>query len=372
MSVRVVISGAGAASAAGLGVARLAEAVKAGKSLARPCSLFDASSFPVPDACEVPALDPRALALKPKDAKVLARASVVALAALEDLRAGFSAPFVSDPWKAGFFLGVGLEQSDHRDMPAALAVSRTPDAKLSIERLAKEGVANMNPLAALRTLPNLAMCHLGMKLGDTAPRGANAAYSPFDAAAIEAVGAAAASVRRRECEVALAGGADSFLSVFGWTMLSRLGLLSDARRAGEGAALFVVEDAKRAAGAGRPILAEITGMGSAGDATATGKDGLAAAKQAIRTALSWDSPDPAPVDAAILSGATDAAALESIVKGARAVHPRAVIGESGAGTGALGIALAVSEIAAGARRALATGCGWGGSHAAILLSRWKE
>jgi 3-oxoacyl-[acyl-carrier-protein] synthase II len=241
----------------------------------------------------------------------------------------------------------------------------------------------MNPLASLRTLPNLAMCHLAMKLGDGAPRGANAAYSPFDAASIEAVGAAAEAVRRGECDVALAGGADSLLSVFGWTMLKRLELLSANRRAGEGAALFVVETAKRAQDGGRPILAEIAGFGSAADSSPVGKPTIAGAKQAIRAALAWGATKPALVDVAVLSGVSaDHVGFETVVKEAsstrrlgrpapKVIQPRAVLGESGAGSGALNVALALSEIAHGATRALATGSAWGGSHAALVLKRWK-
>lgn len=369
---RVVVSGVGVVSAAGIGLEALGAAIAKGATLARPARLLDASGFPNGMVCEVDGLDARALARSPKEAKVLSRASVLALGALADLVAKVPAPFVDDPWKAGLFLGVGLEQGDHRDLLATASASRGSGARIALGKLATEGVAAMNPLSALKTLPNMALAHIAMKLGDAAPRGPNAAYSPWDASALEAVAAATEAIHRGECDVALAGGADAMVSVFGLTTLHRLLLSRDGVPPGEGAALFLLETAERASAAGRPALATIEGLGSASDAAPPGVPNEAGALQAIQAALAWGAIKPGTIDVGVGSGVASGAfarAMRGARKAPQAASPfsdvRPILGECGAATGAMSLAAALTLVGQG-RGVVASG-GVGGAYAALVL-----
>ncbi|HVO30991.1 MAG TPA: beta-ketoacyl synthase N-terminal-like domain-containing protein, partial [bacterium] len=354
---RAVISAVGMVTAAGSGMRAFADALARGELLAKPATLLDTSGFPAPAVCEVPGLDPRALARVPKDAKMLARSAVLSLGALADLRAGTPGALFGDPWRSGLFLGVGMEQGDHRDVLSMLTVSRGRKTSLLLSKIAAYGMGAMNPIASLKTLPNMSLAHVGIKLGDEAPRGANAAYSPFDAAPLEALGAAAAAVWSGECEAALAGGVDAPISLFGMTTFHRLGVASATRPMGEAAALFLVEPPERAALAGRTPLALIEGWGSASDGAPTARPRTTTLAAAVTDALSWHGMTAASIDSVSLSAGDplpDAHALggEGLARAEVAV-PRRVFGEAVAGSGALAIAGALSQIARGRKRALA-------------------
>lgn len=380
MRRRAVITATGIATAAGVGRKAFGDALAGGRSLARPVTLFDASTFPCAVACEVPGLDAKRLARVPKEAKVLARASVVALAALEDLVAAAPAPWAADPWGQGLYLGVGLEQGDHRDVLPPLAASRHGNRRISIGRLATQGLDAMNPLSSLKTLPNMALAHIAMKLGDAAPRGPNAAYSPFDSASLEAIAAAAEAVLAGEIDVALAGGTDSAVSLFGLTTFARLKAPGLGIPLGEAAALFLVEEAAVAEAAGRKPLAEIEGFGSAGDGAAIGDPSAQGFAEAARGAIEFAGSAAREIDGLVVSGqarrrsAKDVAGVEAVL-GTRlvaehAVAPREVFGQCVAAGGALGVAAALDRIAAGAwRRVLVTAGAFGGSYSAMILKR---
>ena len=363
---RVVVTGAGVVTAAGPGLRALADALAKGVSLARPITLFDASRFPVPLGCEVPGLDAKTLARTPKDAKVLARSAVLALGALEDLKANRPGKWFDDPWKAGIFLGVGMEQGDHRDVLPMLAASRRR-GKLVLRNLALQGMDAMNPLSSLKTLPNMSLAQIGIKLGDDAPRGPNAAYSPFDAASIEAIASAAESIVDGECDVALAGGVDAPISLFGMTTFLRLGVLREDRPLGEAAALFLLEEESGARAAGRRPIAMIEGWGSASDGARTGavsgETWAASAADAMRwagdaretiTHVCASAGDP-PFDGASLG-----------LPHARVVTVRRVFGETAAAGGALALAAALVQ---DAERVLVTAGAFGGSAASLVVRR---
>lgn len=375
---RAVISGAGLVTAAGAGMKAFGDALLAGASLAKPITHLDAATFPCAVACEVPGLDAKKLARVPKEAKVLARASVLALGALEDLLGAAPAPWTKEPWDAGFFLGVGLEQGDHRDLLAPLAAT-SRGRRLGLARLATSGLDAMNPLSSLKTLPNMALAHVGIKLGEAAPRGPNAAYSPFDSASLEAVAAAAEAVLGGECEVALAGGVDAPVSLFGLTTFARIRVPGLGTPLGEAAALFLVEEAQAAREAGRTALAEIEAFGSAADAAPIGVPSAQGFADAAGAAFAFAGQAARELDAVVVSGyasrsAPDLAGLEAVL-GERldpngAIAPREVFGQCAAAGGALGVAAAVDALTRGrAHRVLVLAGAFGGSYTAMLLKK---
>ncbi len=364
--MKAVISGVGLVSAAGSGTTPFHGALRAGVPLARPIDRFDASTFPVPLAGEVPGLDARRLARAPKEAKLLARASVLALGALADLERACPAPWGCDPWRTGLFLGVGLEQGAIDDVVPSIAASAR-GGRIDDRLLASDGMPALHPLASLKTLPNMALGTIAMRLGDRAPRGMNAAYAPFDAAAVEAVEGAVAALDDGDVEVALAGGVDAPVSPMGLLTFHRLGV---TRPLGEAAALFLVETAAGAAAGGRPVLAEIAGIGRASDDAVPGRPRATGAVGALAAALDRAGRTGSAIDAAVVSGAADAQALESVgIRTDRRVEPAAIVGECAAAGGAVGIAAALALLADGASRVVVGAAAFGGAYGAIVLER---
>lgn len=365
VSRRAVISGVGVVTAAGSGMAALSAALEDGKLLATPVAAFDGSGFPIAVACEVPGLDARALARTPKDAKILARSAVLALGALEDLKRSTPGRWFADPWTAGFFLGVGMEQGDHRDVLAMLAASRRR-GKVLLARLASQGMDAMNPLSSLKTLPNMSLAQIGIKLGDDAPRGPNAAYSPFDAASIEAVAAAAEAIVTGECDVALAGGVDAPVSLFGMTTFHRLGIVREARPLGEAAALFLVETEEHARAHGRTPLVSLRGWGAASDGNRVGVESWETVAASARAALAWAGAGSIrEIVASAGDPVYDGDALGCRGVGVTAV--RRVFGETCAAGGALALAAAIGRLAGSRDRALVTAGAFGGAAASLVV-----
>ena len=366
-SRRAVISGVGVVTAAGSGMSALSAALEEGRLLAKPVAAFDASGFPVAVACEVPGLDARALARTPKDAKILARSAVLALGALEDLKASTPGRWFDDPWTAGFFLGVGMEQGDHRDVLGMLAASRRR-GKVILARLASQGMDAMNPLSSLKTLPNMSLAQIGIKLGDDAPRGPNAAYSPFDAASIEAVAAAAEAIVTGECDVALAGGVDAPVSLFGMTAFHRLGIVRDARPLGEAAALFLVETEDRARANGRTPLVELRGWGAASDGNRVGLESWETVAASARGALAWAGGGAGSIREIVSSVGDPVYDGDAFgCRGVKVTAVRRVFGETCAAGGALALAAAIGRLAESRDRALVTAGAFGGAAASIVV-----
>lgn len=365
---RVVISGVGAVTPAGIGLTPLRDALVAGAPLARPIQSFDAGTFPMSIAGQVPQLDPKAWVKRRKDVKLLSRDSLLAVGAARDLLDAHVAALPEDRFAAGLFLGVGLEEGDPDELTRTLVPS-TKDGAVQMDALAAEGMGQMNPLASLKTLPNMALGHIAIQCG---LRGPNYALSPFDSAGLQAVGEATRAIQRGEIDVAVAGATDAKVSVFGLTTFARLGYLAqtgtgevpppfDVRRSGacpaEGAAVFLLEEEHRARNRGASILAEVGGIGEASDGARVGPpespDGFIAA---MRAALEDAKIEPRRVAAVHPAGGGSRAGdhSESVailnVLGSRAwvFTTKHVLGDAFAAGGVLGVAGAVCALGAGA------------------------
>jgi len=154
-----------------------------------------------------------------------------------------------------------------------------------------------------RLMGNAAASHISMRHGLTGPA---FAVSSACASSNHALGLAFRMVRDGQAPAMLAGGAEAMLCFGGVKAWESLRVMSpdgcrpfDARRngmvMGEGAAIFVLEDAERAAARGARPLAEIAGFGmtaDAGDIVVPSAEGAAAA---MRQALAEAAMDPAEV-----------------------------------------------------------------------------
>jgi len=378
---RVVVTGAGVVSAAGIGVEAFWRACVEGRAALRPPERFPAARFGPILAGEVPgplAAGEEASCRFARDAADEA----VRAARLDDGRLPPASGVV-----VGSCLGATLQTLRDAAPP---------------EPIAYGGFASpAHRLADLHRLSGPVM-----------------AISSACTSGLAAIAAAAGCVRRGEADVMLAGGADA-LSEFVMSGFSILHVLTttrvrpfDRRRdglaLGEGAGMVVLEARDAALDRGARILAEILGDGSAGDAhhmigPVTEGAGL---RRAMAAALDDARLDAGVVDfvaahgtGTVPSDGMEMTALRDLL-GERAAHVpinsiKAVVGHALGAAGAFGVVMAVRtmvegiippttnleepvegctlDLVAGAarrrpvRRALTIASGFGGHNVALLL-----
>jgi 3-oxoacyl-(acyl-carrier-protein) synthase len=300
--VTAVITGVGAVSAFGVGVAPLFAGLAAGSGAVSTIRSFDASTFPTHVAGEVPVprLDAAWLRELLGEACAPLADELDAAGALRDRKVGFALVAADEAWRsagcgdgeraAALVIALGLEQALLDDLPpfydpAARAITWPQAACVAGTRF--------------RARVDLAARTVHRMLALAGPITVNASAC---AAGTLAIGHAASLIERGAADVVLCGGADSMVNPLGFGGMCRLGAPSprdaidacrpfDRRRdglvIGEGAAMFVVESAARARARGARPLAAILGWGSTQDGyrvTAPRPDG-AAARRAMARAL---------------------------------------------------------------------------------------
>ena len=293
-----VITGMGAVTAFGAGVDVLWSGLAAGTGAVGPIRSFPTEAFPVQVAGEVPVIQTDSAWVRAASrSDALAPDVLVALAAdgaLRDRKVAFALAAAAQAWSAAhcgdaersaaLVLGLGLERGFPEDSATLMAGARMD--------WSREDGAGL-PVVRFRASVDLAGRAVRRALG---LRGALVTHVSACAAGALAVAHAAALVRRGEADVVLCGAADSMVNPLGLAGMWRLGALSPRHAAdacrpfdrdrdgvamGEGAAIFVVEDAARARARGVEPLCAILGAGSSQDAyraTAPRPDGLAAAR----------------------------------------------------------------------------------------------
>ncbi len=240
---RVVVTGLGAVTAFGAGVAALRAGAWSGASAIAPVTLFDVSRFAAGTAAEVRNV-PADPAGETDD-----RTARLALAASAEALAGLAGPAFGGT-DAGICVGTTLSGNE------------------TWRRGLAEGAPHLS-----RSSPGALAALLARRHGAGGPV---ATVSTACASGTAAVGLGAAWVREGRAARVLAGGADA-LSAFVFSGFDALRALSasaarpfDAARdgltLGEGAAFLLLEDEEAARRRGARVLARVTGYGSAADA----------------------------------------------------------------------------------------------------------
>ncbi len=273
---RVVITGMGAVTPLGAGVAASWEKILAGKSGVRQIRQFKSDDFPVRiggevdvDRLETPALGD---ALRP----FVTRSVKLGAWALEEAwrDAGLEQDDY-DPWRAGLMVGA-----------SNFPVFGEDDNTWPTEALDQEHYRDQY-LAICRALPDLlAQREMGMVSTLLAARyplkGPCMTVQSACASATQAIGEAFQMIRHGQVDVMVAGGADSMLSALCVTGFTLLGATSfhqgdptkacrpfDRKRdglvMGEGAGLVILEDLALAQRRGARIHAELIGYGTSCD-----------------------------------------------------------------------------------------------------------
>ncbi len=263
---RVVITGVGAVTPAGVGVEALWDKLMSGETCIAPIERFDTSDYEVHIAAEVRDFDGTEHGLSKKEARRFERFVQYAIVAADEA-----------------LEQSGLEVTDgNRDRIAVVfgtGIGGIDELQKSFATLEEKGPKRVNPLFIPTMIGNIAAGNLAIRYG---MRGECLNVVTACATGAHCIGTALRDIRHGYIDAALVGGTEESVSpicIAGFTNLSALtraedptqaSLPFDARRggfvAGEGAGALVIESLESALARGAQPIAEITGFGSTGDA----------------------------------------------------------------------------------------------------------
>jgi len=331
---RIVITGLGMLSPAGVGVEALAHAIHAGRSAVCTPTHFDPSSYPSRVTGVVPEFDMADGVRKDqkrylrKNAKVMARDIQLAVAAANrairdsglpvgDEKAGQPVLPTIDHTRIGMVFGTNFIPTDPNDLARPIRAA-SADGGFSLKGWGERGIPQMFPLWLLKYLPNMHTCHTGV-LWDA--QGPSNSLTTSDAGGLLALDEAVRIIRRGAADWMLAGGAESRINpllLIRYSLLGRLATANDTpasasrpfdtdrtgQVAAEGAAVFMIEPLEVAEKRGARVYGEVLGTG-AGTTTAgvnaCDPDGRATAT-AVRAALADAGLKPADLGAVLAHG----------------------------------------------------------------------
>jgi 3-oxoacyl-[acyl-carrier-protein] synthase II len=265
-SPRVVITGMGAVTPLGLDVTTTWQNMLRGQSAIDTITHFNSAPLPVHIAAEIKEFDPHHY-ITPKEARRMSRPTQLAVsAAVQAIQsAGLSYPFNGElAERSGVLVGTAMGGFD------------------KVEQGVKEyvrGLNRVNPFNLPASSPNLSAFHICVELN---AQGYTNTISTACAAGTMALSEAAEVIKRGDCEVMIAGGAEAHInemSMVGFIAMRALSTHNshpaeasrpfDATRdgfiLGEGAAMFVLENAEHARARNAHIHGEILGGAHSSD-----------------------------------------------------------------------------------------------------------
>ena len=263
---RVVITGMGAVSPAGVGVQALWDAVMGRACCIGPVTRFDTADYDVHIAAEVRDFDATEHGITKKEARRFERFVQYAIVASDEALAQS---------------GLNLEAEDTARIACVFGtgIGGIDELQSGFFTLAEKGPKRVSPLFIPTMIGNIAAGNLSIRYG---LRGECLNVVTACATGAHSIGAAVRDIRHGYIDAALAGGSEESVSPICLAGFSNLGALSkaedptqaslpfDVRRAGfvagEGAGAVVLESLEHALERGATVLAEITGFGSTGDA----------------------------------------------------------------------------------------------------------
>ncbi len=227
---RVVVTGLGIVAPNGIGKDAFWEACASGRSGVRPIASFDPTGYPVGIAAEVPEFDmtPHIPAEHRKSLKIMGRAArfgvTAASQAVKDSGLDLNR---EDPERIGVVMGTGLVPINLPEIAPLLSAASDPDGQWNLEKIGRAGTQSLFPLWILKYLPNMTAAHISLIHNAQGP---NSTITTACAAGTQAVGEAFRLIGRGDCDLALAGGADSRIDPLLILAYSALG--ARARRTG--------------------------------------------------------------------------------------------------------------------------------------------
>lgn len=303
---RVVITGMGWITPLGHDIESAWQALLRGESGIAPTTLFDASTFPTRFCAEVKGFDlAKHLGADAKRHGGASRNSQFALAAASHAwrHAALDRWTALDPSRVGVYLGGGEGPVDFFSFAAAAVRGWLAGGgkHLDTAEWGRVAMGRLDPVCEFEQDPNLAAGHLAVQFKAAGP---NFNTLTACAASTQAIGEAAAIIRRDDADVIISGGTHSMVHPLGVTGFNRLTALStrndlmqrasrpfdrtrDGFVLGEGSGVVILESLEHARNRGAAVLGEIIGYGSTADAfrvTDIHEDGrgpLAAMKMAL-------------------------------------------------------------------------------------------
>lgn len=353
---RVVITGMGAVSPAGIGVAALWDAAMAGRCCIGGITRFDTTDYALHVAGEIPGFEPTEHGITKKEARRFERFVQYAIVASDEAMAQS---------------GLDMEQEDATRIGCVFGsgIGGIEEFQRGCDTILERGPKRLNPLFIPTMVSNMAAGNLSIRYG---LRGECLCIVTACATGASCIGEAYRAIRHGYIDAALAGGTEESISPVCIAGFGNLGALShaddaalaslpfDARRSGfvpgEGAGALVLESLEHAVARGASIIGELSGYGATGDAyhmTAPASDGEGAVR-AMRIALEEGGFTPADVGhlnahgtATPMNDRAEAAALYGLAGDAAANIPvtstKGSIGHTLGAAGALeGIVCALS------------------------------
>ena len=347
MTRRVAITGIGIVSPFGNGCDAAREALRDGRSGVVRLTSIDTSELTSKIGGEVPAAAHEGVV---KGYDRFTRFALIA--AREAAAMARLAESGVDPTRLAVIVGTGLGGAETQDA--------------SYRRMYRDGATRVPPTSIAWSMYNAAASAVATELGAK-----GAAYSVVSACAssAHAIGQAFHAVRRGDCDIAIAGGADAPLAfgiIRAWESMRVLAVDNDnpaaacrpfsADRKGlvlaEGAAILILESFENAQRRGAAVIGEIVGFGITSDAghlTDPSSDGAA---RAMRLAIDDAGVTPDGVDYINAHGtgtkandATETAAIKAVF-GARVPPVSSTKSMHGHAMGASGAIEIVSSIVA--------------------------
>lgn len=295
---RVVITGLGAVTPLGLDVPSLWRGIEDGRSGIGPITRFDASDYDTRIAAEVKGFDPTTV-LDRKEARRTDRVIQFAIVAADEaLRHAELRITAENGQRVGVVIGSGIG-----------GLQTLSD---NVDTLRTRGPGRVSPFLVPMMITDMAAGMVSIKYGAKGPN-----YAPVSACATSgnALGEAAAIIRRGDADVMIAGGTEAAIvpvGIAGFNAAKALSTRNDdpetASRPfdqtrdgfvmGEGAGILIMERLEHALDRGAPILAELVGYASTADAYhITMPDELGSgAAQAMMLALRQAGLQPGEID----------------------------------------------------------------------------
>jgi 3-oxoacyl-[acyl-carrier-protein] synthase II len=276
---RVAITGIGLLTPLGVGTDETWKGLIAGRSAVGPISSYDASSLRTQLGAEILDIEPKEFVSR-RSLRTMTRydmlAAVTAALAMRDsgLELG------EDPeGRAALFTASGKEISEPEHFEEVAVAVRDGDGHVDMRKFGTLAPSGVHPLFFIEGIQGASLFYLSEAFG---LRGPNTYFSGTAEAGLTAIGRAAASIRRGEADVALAGGADAPVCWWNMAKIDSLGLTTasnalgagacrpydrarDGTVMGEGGAFVVLEELDAAQRRGARIYAEVSGSGAASD-----------------------------------------------------------------------------------------------------------
>ena len=303
---RVVVTGLGALSPMGNNVNETWESAIAGKSGARPITLFDSSLFKTQFACEVKDFDVLEH-FDRKEARRLDRYSQLAIVAAKEAIEDSGLDFEKENLdKIGVIFSAGI------------GGIQTFEEEVGYYAKNKEKGPRFNPFFIPKMIADIATGHISMIYG---LRGPNYATVSACASSTHAISDAYNLIRLGKANAFVTGGAEAAITeagVGGFNAMHAISTRNDSPETasrpfsksrdgfvmGEGAASLILEEYEHAKARGAKIYAEVIGTGMSADAyhlTASHPDGDGA-KLVMRNALEDAEMQPEEIDYINLHG----------------------------------------------------------------------